>query len=88
MRNLLLAVTAAVLLTTPALAADDVMAGFYGNTVISTGGAVVQAARMLEESGAHLTAVICAIWRPAAAPAIADVAAPVLPVFTAADLGA
>ena len=36
MRSLFLAAVAAMLLATPALAADDVMAGFYGNTVVST----------------------------------------------------
>ena len=55
--------------------------------VISTGGAVVQAAGMLQDAGATLTAVICAIWRPAAPPAIAGLAVPVLPVLTSRDLG-
>ncbi len=41
MRKIVAAASAAlVLCITPAFAADDVMAGFYGNTVISTGGAV------------------------------------------------
>jgi len=38
MRQLLFAVTFAALSAAPALAADDLMAGYYGNTVISTGG--------------------------------------------------
>jgi hypothetical protein len=38
MRKLFFAVTFAALFSAPALAADDLMAGFYGNTVISTGG--------------------------------------------------
>lgn len=36
MRGLLLSGIAVLLLAAPALAADDVMAGFYGNTVVST----------------------------------------------------
>jgi hypothetical protein len=39
MRCILIAVSIATLCTTPAFAADDVMANTYGNTVISTGGA-------------------------------------------------
>jgi opacity protein-like surface antigen len=39
MRKFLLATAIAALCATPALAADDVMANTYGNTVISTGGA-------------------------------------------------
>jgi len=54
--------------------------------VISTGGAVVQAARLLEAAGATLTGVVCAIWRPATHPRIEGMMAPVFPVFTAADL--
>ncbi len=38
MRKLLGAVSAAALSISPALAADDVMANLYGNTVVSTGG--------------------------------------------------
>jgi orotate phosphoribosyltransferase len=55
--------------------------------VISTGGAVADAARLLAEDGAELTAVVCAIWRGEGPPRIAgrpDL--PVLPAFTAADL--
>ncbi|HXC55188.1 MAG TPA: orotate phosphoribosyltransferase [Rhizomicrobium sp.] len=55
--------------------------------VISTGGAVVQAARLLEDAGATLTGVVCAIWRPQAAPSIAGLAAPVFAALTARDLG-
>ena len=40
MRNLLIAASAAMLLAAPAFAADDIMAGYYGNTVVSTGGPV------------------------------------------------
>jgi opacity protein-like surface antigen len=39
MPKFLLAASIAALCVTPALAADDVMANTYGNTVISTGGA-------------------------------------------------
>jgi|KBSMisStaDraftv2_1062788.scaffolds.fasta_scaffold390812_2 hypothetical protein len=38
MRGLVLIGSAFVLAAAPALAADDIMAGFYGNTVISSGG--------------------------------------------------
>jgi hypothetical protein len=38
MRRILLAVSALTLLAAPAVAADDIMAGYYGNTVISSGG--------------------------------------------------
>jgi hypothetical protein len=38
MRQILLTITAAGLLASPAWAADDVMAGFYGNTVVASGG--------------------------------------------------
>lgn len=55
--------------------------------VISTGGAVADAARLLAEDGAELTAVVCAIWRGEGAPRIAGrPGLPVLPAFTAADL--
>lgn len=40
MRRIVILASAFVLAATPALAADDIMAGFYGNTVISTGGAL------------------------------------------------
>jgi len=38
MRRLRIIVPALALAATPALAADDMMAGYYGNTVISAGG--------------------------------------------------
>ena len=40
MRRLLITASAAMLLAGPAFAADDIMAGYYGNTVVSTGGAI------------------------------------------------
>jgi hypothetical protein len=39
MRGILIAGVTAVLLSGASLGADDVMASFYGNTVVSTGGA-------------------------------------------------
>jgi hypothetical protein len=38
MRRILLAAAALAFVAAPAFAADDIMAGFYGNTAISTGG--------------------------------------------------
>jgi len=38
MNRFLIAATLLALCATPAFAADDPMAGFYGNTVVSTGG--------------------------------------------------
>ena len=38
MRRLLIAASAVALFATPAMAADDIMAGYYGNTAISSGG--------------------------------------------------
>ncbi|HEY4942431.1 MAG TPA: orotate phosphoribosyltransferase [Rhizomicrobium sp.] len=55
--------------------------------VISTGGAVIQAARILHEAGATLTGVICAIWRPTSPPKLDGLDIPVLPVLTSKDLG-
>ena len=55
--------------------------------VISTGGAVISAARMLREAGATLTGVICAIWRPSTPPKLEGLDVPVLPVLTSTDLG-
>jgi orotate phosphoribosyltransferase len=55
--------------------------------VVTTGGAVVDAARLLREDGADLVGIVCAIWRGEGPPAIA--ALPDLPLraaFTAADL--
>ena len=40
MRKTILAATAILLVATPILAADDIMANFYGNTVVVTGGLV------------------------------------------------
>ena len=47
--------------------------------VITTGGAVKDAARMIDEAGGQILGVICAIWRGQGAPAIAGL--PHLPVF-------
>lgn len=55
--------------------------------VISTGGAVADAAALLQAEGAHLIGVVCAIWRGKGAPRIAalpDLA--VTPALTDADL--
>jgi|SRR6185369_14239288 hypothetical protein len=38
MKRVLIAAAALALASAPALAADDVMAGYYGNTVVSSGG--------------------------------------------------
>ena len=55
--------------------------------VISSGGAVADAAKCLREEGAELIAVICAIWRGQAAPAISALPGiQVLAALTAADL--
>jgi orotate phosphoribosyltransferase len=55
--------------------------------VISTGGAVADAARLLAEDGAELIAVVCAIWRGEGPPSIAALPdLPVLAAFTATDL--
>jgi hypothetical protein len=40
MRRILIAASVLGLCAGPAFAADDIMAGFYGNTAISTGGAL------------------------------------------------
>ena len=40
MRRIVLGLSAAILIAAPALAGDDVMAGFYGNTAVATGGMV------------------------------------------------
>lgn len=40
MRRISLIVSALTLLASPAIAGDDVMAGFYGNTAVVTGGIV------------------------------------------------
>lgn len=51
--------------------------------VITTGGAVADAARLVAEAGAEVIGVVCAIWRGDGTPSIA--AAPNLPVFAAMD---
>jgi hypothetical protein len=38
MRNILIAASALTFIAAPAFAADDIMAGYYGNTVSSAGG--------------------------------------------------
>jgi hypothetical protein len=40
MRKILIAASALALFASPAMAADDIMAGYYGNTVISSGGMI------------------------------------------------
>lgn len=55
--------------------------------VITTGGAVADAAKLVADAGAHVIGVVCAIWRGEGDPAIAGL--PKLPVaaaLTAADL--
>ena len=54
--------------------------------VISTGGAVVDAARLLREAGAEIVAVVCAIWRGAGDPAIPGLDVPVYPAFRMSEL--
>jgi len=55
--------------------------------VVSTGGAVAEAAQLLRQDGADLIAVVCAIWRGQGAPSIAGLPdVPVFAAFTAADL--
>lgn len=55
--------------------------------VITTGGAVVDAARLLREAGAHLEAVVCAIWRGSGAPEIQHLPdVPIRAALTEADL--
>jgi orotate phosphoribosyltransferase len=57
--------------------------------IITTGGAVADAAVLLRGEGAELTRVVCAIWRGNGAPGIAGLAdVPVTPVLTDADLAA
>jgi len=53
--------------------------------VITTGGAVADAARLVTEAGADVIGVVCAIWRGEGAPQIA--ALPDLPVFAAMTKG-
>jgi orotate phosphoribosyltransferase len=55
--------------------------------VITTGGAVADAAILLRAEGAELTRVICAIWRGKGAPGIARLPeVPIMPALTEADL--
>jgi len=55
--------------------------------IISTGGAVADAAVLLRGEGAELVRVVCAIWRGKGAPGIAGLAdLPVIPLLTEADL--
>jgi orotate phosphoribosyltransferase len=49
--------------------------------VITTGGAVADAARLVREAGAEVVGVVCAIWRGEGAPGIASL--PELPVAAA-----
>lgn len=49
--------------------------------VITTGGAVADAVRLVEEAGANVIGVVCAIWRGSGVPQIA--ALPNLPVYAA-----
>lgn len=55
--------------------------------IITTGGAVAEAAQRAHDAQAHLLAVVCAIWRGQGTPHIAALPnLPVLPVFTQDDL--
>lgn len=55
--------------------------------VITTGGAVSDALKLATDEGAHVLAVVCAIWRGEGAPHIKNaMTLPVLPVFTREDL--
>lgn len=54
--------------------------------VITTGGAVRQAVRHLQDAGAEVVAVVCAIWRGDGEPSIAGVEAPVLAALRREDL--
>jgi len=55
--------------------------------VISTGGAVTDAAQLLAKEGAELIGIVCAIWRGKCTPAIADLPGiAVTPAFTSEDL--
>lgn len=57
--------------------------------VITTGGAVGDALQLVSAEGAHVLAVVCAIWRGEGARHIANATQlPVLPVFTSDDLNA
>ncbi len=54
--------------------------------VISTGGAVIDAAALLREAGASIVGVVCAIWRGDGEPAIAGLDCPIAPAFRMAEL--
>jgi orotate phosphoribosyltransferase len=55
--------------------------------VISTGGAVSDAAELLMNEGADLIAVVCAIWRGKGEPAIQSLRGiPILPALTESEL--
>lgn len=55
--------------------------------VITTGGAVVDAARLVSAEGADILAVVCAIWRGNGEPAIPGLPGlPVLPALLASQL--
>lgn len=54
--------------------------------VISTGGAILDAKRHLDDAGAHLVAVICALWRGEGEPRIPALHAPVFAALTQADM--
>ena len=57
--------------------------------VITTGGAVKDAAELLRGEGAELVAIVCAIWRGQGAPAIPALPdLPVFPALTEAELSA
>jgi orotate phosphoribosyltransferase len=56
--------------------------------VITTGGAVRDAHRLLEEAGAVVLAVVCAIWRGAGEPRIEGLDVPVLSALTRDDMNA
>jgi orotate phosphoribosyltransferase len=57
--------------------------------VITTGGAVSEAATLLRTAGAEVITVICAIWRGDGLPRVANLPdVPILPALTRADLRA
>jgi orotate phosphoribosyltransferase len=56
--------------------------------VITTGGAVRDAHRLLVEAGATVLGVVCAIWRGAGDPRIDGLDAPVVAALTRDDLEA
>lgn len=57
--------------------------------VVSTGGAVSDAAKLLADEGADVIAVVCAIWRGNGPPSIKSLpGVPVMYAFTQAELSA